>query len=159
MLLCTFIRTDDADVNYRAQLIGAWTLRHWHMQYSNRSEILYPFGENPQGLLIYSDDGWMNASICRADRQFLPVDIHPKHMAPEHPAAAFASFFQYAGPFRVNGDTVIHKVSLSLNPNLVGTQQVRHMEFSEGCLHLRGIEEANSETRTHTLEWIRASTD
>lgn len=143
-------------MNYTDKLIGAWSLESWKMQYSDRSDVLYPYGEDAEGLLIYAGNGWMNASICHGSRTPLPEGVHPKRMPAEQPAGAYASFFQYAGPFRVEGDTVIHEVTLSLNPNLVGTQQVRRMEFAGNKLFLRGDEVSSSKTRTHLLQWTRA---
>ena len=58
-------------------LHGTWQLESWTIGYSDREDFTYPFGENPEGLLLYTGDGWMSASICRSGRPRLPS--RPRH--------------------------------------------------------------------------------
>ena len=59
----------------KEQLSGTWELESWTIGYSDRDDFSYPYGEDPQGLLLYTEDGWMSASICRAGRALLPADV------------------------------------------------------------------------------------
>ena len=55
------------------ELIGTWQLESWAIGYADRDEFTYPYGEEPAGLLVYSNDGWMSASINRPGRALLPA--------------------------------------------------------------------------------------
>ena len=52
----------------KEDLHGVWQLESWTIGYSDRDAFTYPFGEEPQGLLLYSPAGWMSASISAAQR-------------------------------------------------------------------------------------------
>ncbi|MFT7175357.1 MAG: hypothetical protein ACJAUG_001358, partial [Halioglobus sp.] len=38
----------------KQDLVGSWQLESWTIGYSDRDSFSYPYGENPQGLLMYS---------------------------------------------------------------------------------------------------------
>ncbi|HET6565683.1 MAG TPA: lipocalin-like domain-containing protein [Xanthomonadales bacterium] len=144
------------DRDARARLPGAWLLVSWQVFSEGQPEPAEPFGPNPKGLLQYTEDGWMNASICNADRPGLPGGTSPRKMPAEVLADAWRSYFNYAGRWRIEDDCVIHNVSLSLNPNMVGTEQIRRMRFTESTLTLTGIENVGQQQRRHVLLWQRA---
>lgn len=139
----------------KENLIGTWQLESWTIGYSNRDDFTYPYGEDPQGLLMYSDDGWMSASIARRERAPFPEDVHYRKLSAELKADAFSSYFQYAGRFRVQEGDVIHYVSQSLNPNFPGTEQLRHAELDGQTLVLSGKDTVGDATRFHSLVWHR----
>lgn len=141
---------------FEARLLGAWSLISWKIFSSDNPEPSEPFGANPEGLLQYTGDGWMSAAIASTGRSALPAGTSPRRMGPELLADAWRSYFHYAGRWRIEGDNVIHSVTQSLNPNMVGTEQVRHMHFEESTLTLTGIENAGQQTRRHVLRWQRA---
>ena len=136
-------------------LLGTWQLESWTIGYSDREEFTNPFGEDPQGLLMYSADGWMSAAINRAGRARLPDDASPRRLPPEVQAAAYQSYFHYAGRYEVVDGDVIHYVTLSLNPNFPGTTQLRHAELDGHTLVLSGKDEAAGVSRFHSLVWHR----
>jgi Cu/Ag efflux protein CusF len=69
---------------------------------------------------------------------------------------AFDSYFNYAGPFEVRGDVVVHKVRYALTPNFVGTEQVRKITLESGKLTLSAEEmDAKGVKRLHQLVWKR----
>jgi hypothetical protein len=139
----------------KEQLCGTWELESWMIGYSDREEFTYPFGEDPQGLLLYTDDGWMSASICRAGRAPLSADVSFRKLPAADRAAAFTSYFHYAGRYRVEHGDVIHAIAQSLNPNMVGTEQLRHAELDGQTLVLSGKDEVGGTTRFHSLVWHR----
>lgn len=145
-------------------LLGTWHLARWEIAYSDGRTPTLPFGRDAQGLIVYSHDGTMNACIARAGRR--PLSSESVRSAPEaERLAAFESFFQYAGPYRYREDTalptgaqVVHQVTMSLNPNFVGTEQVRHVEFApDGTLTLSASDTVPGSTvaRHHRLQWRR----
>lgn len=137
-------------------LLGAWQLESWTIGYSDRDDFSYPYGEDPQGLLMYTSDGWMSASISRRKRDVFPEDVNFRKLPDELKAAAFSSYFHYAGRFQeVEGD-VIHYVSQSLNPNFPGSEQLRHAELDGQTLVLSGKDQVGEVTRFHSLVWHKA---
>ncbi|MDH3992407.1 MAG: lipocalin-like domain-containing protein [Gammaproteobacteria bacterium] len=139
----------------KEDLQGTWQLESWTIGYSDRDDFTYPYGEDPQGLLLYTNDGWMSASIARHERAPLPEDVSFRKIPDELRADAFASYFHYAGRYRVVDGDVIHYVSQSLNPNFPGTEQVRHAELDGQTLVLSGKDQVGEVVRFHSLVWHR----
>lgn len=137
----------------KEQLEGTWQLESWTIGYSDRDDFTYPYGEDPQGLLLYTADGWMSASISRNDRALLPPDVSFRKLDEGVRADAFTSYFHYAGRYRVLEGDVIHYVTQSLNPNFPGTEQLRHAELDGQTLVLSGKDQAGTITRFHSLVW------
>ena len=142
----------------KERLSGTWELESWTIGYSDRDDFTYPYGEEPQGLLLYTEDGWMSASICRAGRAPLPADVSFRALPEAARSAAFSSYFHYAGRYQVRDGDVIHSVAQSLNPNMVGSQQLRHAELDGQTLVLSGKDEVGGTTRFHSLVWQRQQT-
>ena len=114
-------------------LLGTWHLVRWDITYSDGRAPTLPFGDAARGLIVYTHDGTMSACIARGGRK--PLSSDSVRSAPEaERLAAFESYFQYAGPYAIReeggGLQVVHTVTQSLNPNFVGTRQVRNMSFS-----------------------------
>lgn len=136
-------------------LIGSWTLDNWAISYSDSDKLSYPFGDDPEGLIVYTHAGWMTAVISRSDRESFPEDIALRSLPDATLAKAYKSFFQYAGPFRIEGDTAVHTVAMSLNPNFVGSEQRRKFVFDGDLLTLSGEETIGEQTRYHKILWRR----
>ena len=143
----------------KQDLVGSWQLESWTIGYSDRESFSYPYGENPQGLLMYSDDGWMSASINRVDRGRFPEGASPRSMPDEAVAVAYNSYFHYSGRYRVSGGDVVHYVTQSLNLNFPGTEQLRHAELDGRTLVLSGKDQAGEVTRFHSLVWHRVDAE
>lgn len=145
-------------------LLGTWQLVRWDIQYGDGRAATLPFGDAATGLISYTGDGWMSACIARGNRGKLSSDS--VRSAPESERlAAFESYFQYAGPYAIRttaegGQQVVHSVTHALNPNFVGTQQVRNMAFSpEGELTLSASDTVpgTDVARHHRLVWRRGT--
>ena len=142
-------------------LLGTWHLVRWDISYGDGRAPTLPFGERATGLIVYTGDGHMSACIARGGRKNLSSDT--VRSAPEaERLAAFESFFQYAGPYEIRGEAgqqqVVHTVTHALNPNYVGTQQVRNMAFSaDGRLTLSASDTVpgTDVARHHRLVWSR----
>ena len=107
----------------------------------------------------------MSASIARAGRHALSSES--VRSAPEaERLAAFESYFHYAGPYELRrgpdlptGLQVVHRVTMALNPNFVGTTQVRDVAFdAAGLLTLSASDTVpgRAVARHHRLVWRRA---
>jgi hypothetical protein len=142
-------------------LIGAWHLLRWDITYADGRAASLPYGADATGLLLYTPDGWMSASISRAVRPSL--SSASVRSAPEvERLAAFESCFTYAGPYRLRQQggkmQVVHTVMQALNPNFVGTEQVRDMSFdAQARLTLSASDTlpGSAVARHHRLQWER----
>jgi len=143
----------------QGRLVGAWALVSWQIFGADDSSFTEPFGADPRGLLQYTADGCMSAVVCRSKRAGLPQGVSPRRMEPELLADCYRSYFHYAGRWHIEGDSVIHSVELGLNPNMVGTRQVRRMHFDGQTLTLTGIESLGLQQRRHVLLWQRAASE
>lgn len=139
------------------RLIGGWRLVRWRISYSDGRKPSFPYGADAGGLLCYTPDGWMSASIYRAGRK--PLSAESVRAAPEaERLAAFESYFSYAGRYVVRGDDVVHTVTAALNPNFVGTEQVRRMTFGPDrtlTLSATDLQPGTDVERLHELMWQR----
>jgi hypothetical protein len=141
-------------------IVGGWRLADWRTEYSDGRAPTLPFGDNPQGLLVYSPDGWMNASICRPNRPAMS-SASLKHAPAHERLDAIDSFMNYGGPYSFpDSDHVRHEVVIALYPNLIGTDQVRRMRFEGGDTLILSAQDTlpgTSVRRTHSLTWKRAA--
>lgn len=142
-------------------LVGTWRLIRWEITYGDGRPASLPFGADATGLILYSGDGMMNACIARGERPHLSSDSVRSAPAAER-LSAFESYFQYAGPYSILGEPgrqqVVHRVTHALNPNFVGTEQVRDMVFADdGSLTLSASDTVPGTTvaRHHRLVWRR----
>ncbi len=144
-----------------ATVLGAWTLVGWQVATDGDGEPGLPFGADAIGLLLYTADGWMNASIARSSRAALSAaSIRRVPLAEQ--GAAFESYFSYGGAFTlcaIDGAAhVVHAVGFSLNPGFVGTEQIRRIRFDGADrLTLSADELAPGGVRRHRLDWRRAA--
>lgn len=100
-------------------LYGAWALEEWYVENADGSRTA-PFGTDAQGVIMYTTDGYMTAIVRTAQRS-LPT------AAPDdgQKAAAYGTYFNYAGTWSVEGDAVTHRIEHALDPNLVGAVMTR----------------------------------
>jgi hypothetical protein len=154
------MKLDPPDLDaVRRRLQGAWTLVRWDIDAGDGRTPQQPFGAGATGLIVYTADGWMSAAIARAGRPPLATPS-VRQAPPAQQLAAFESYFHYAGPYAlrsVDGVVhVVHRVQWSLNPNFVGSEQQRRVDFDgDADLLLSADEPAGAVTRRHRLHWRR----
>lgn len=139
------------------QLVGAWNLVSWHIDYQGRRPDSYPFGEDAEGLLIYDAGGWMSATMsCRERTNFSAGSA--RQASAESRARAVEEYLAYCARWWIAGRTVVHDVVLSLNPTLMHTHQIREATLDGDRLLLCAHESGGSTggARTHRLLWQRA---
>ena len=139
-----------------ADFIGTWNLVDWRIEYDD-GNVTRPFGGGAHGYIIYSADGTMTASIAKAHRDGFNIP-NARNASTDQKAAAFDSYFHYAGPWQIEGEEVVHTVTMALNPDMAATEQRRLAEFDgKGGLTLSAREALNNEgTRHHVLQWKRS---
>ena len=138
-------------------LVGTWRLMTWQAD-TEAGTIERPFGDRPQGYVVYTPDGHMITTISMSDRE--PIGGNLLSAPTEAQAVAFGSFTAYAGRFRIDGDDVIHEVELCLYPDWVGTEQRRHARFDEAKRRLTlsaDLIPSSGPAMRHSLDWERVS--
>jgi hypothetical protein len=136
-------------------LIGTWKLVDWTA--SVDGTVTRPFRGRVAGLLTYTVDGWMWATLQRTDRSPLGTGTLAAATA-EQRAAAANGYLSYAGRYSTNGgDRIVHHVEVSLFPDWVGEDQVRLIDWVDGDLVLSTPPEASAGGRTvvNRLQWTR----
>ena len=111
-------------------IIGTWLLVDRGTDDPADAEAsLTRYGDDPQGLLIISKEGWMNAAICWGGRPGLTGDPAWHTDAPDADRLrAFDTYISYGGRWTLENDTFTTEVDFALNPSWVGGTQVRGME-------------------------------
>jgi Lipocalin-like domain len=142
----------------RTNLIGAWTLQSYEARSIDGSNMIYPLGVDPQGIIMYTPDGYMSAQLMRSGRApFSDDDMHSPRQ--NELAAAAGGYLTYAGPYTVVGDDLIaHHVAISLLPNWIGGTQYRAARLHGSLLELSPPDPIllNGERRNAKLVWRRA---
>lgn len=115
-------------------LLGTWSLVSQIRTHAD-GRVQHPMGEKPVGSLTYSPDGRMSVAIMAEGRAKTGADGF-RGLTVAQKAEAAAGYLSYAGTFRVEGDTVIHDVEISLFPDWVGTAQRRRASLEGDTLTL-----------------------
>jgi len=117
--------------------IGAWRLVTFEFQKDDGS-IIYPFGREAQGSIIYTETGRYSAQLMRRDRPRFAVPDQMKGTAAEIDAG-FKGCISYFGSYTIDEENnfIIHRVEGSLFPNMEGSNQIRLFERATNGLTLR----------------------
>jgi hypothetical protein len=144
----------------RDQLIGAWKLVSYVEEPIDGSAPNYPFGEDAQGIIMYTPDGFVSAQLSRRDRASFASDDWYKG-APEEFAVAASSYFAYTGPFQVDEEkgTLTHTMFISLFPNWIGQTQPRVVQIDRDFLTITAESsvESGGKLVNPYLRWKRAT--
>jgi len=135
---------------------GAWRLVSYEFRTSDGS-IIYPFGEEVQGTIIYTETGHYSAQLMRKDRLRLKSGDQMK-ATDEEVRSNFEGCISYFGTYHVDetANIISHIVEGSIFPNMEGKEQKREFEFSEKRLQLRTHPiKLDGEKAIGTLEWER----
>lgn len=121
----------------KENIIGTWKFVSMKVT-TSKGELIYPYGENLFGMLIYTPSGRMSVLLMNPDRQKFASD-DPLSGTPEEIKAAYENFDAYCGTYTVDTEngTVTHHIEGGRFPNWVGTDQVRHFVFSDDKLLLK----------------------
>jgi hypothetical protein len=134
----------------KQQLIGSYKLISYVGYDANGAATKLPYSD---GQISYDSAGRMSAQLMRSDRPKLP----PAGSATDaERAAAFGGYIAYFGAYTIDPEkrTVTHHVEGAMNPNMVGSNLVRHFEFSPDGKSLF-LSVKDGERVTGKLQWDR----
>lgn len=137
------------------EITGTWRLVAWR-RYSADGTFFHPFGDRPDGILVYTPDGFMAVQMVRADRPTLDTDNAIGGTVEER-AGAYSTCLSYFGRYRIGGDHVVHLLDGSLFPNWSGTAQVRPFRLDDGDLVLE-VRDPSGHI-TNEIVWRRPAID
>ena len=143
----------------REMLVDAWRLVSCIEMDAETGEIFLPMGQHPEGLILYTPDGYMSAQLSSPEpHNFASGDMY--HGTPEEYVAAGTSYLAYSGPYHVDEArrTVDHEMYVSLFPNWKGQRQVRIVKLDGDELQLSTGKPTlfNGSLKTATITWCRA---
>ena len=145
----------------KRHFVGTWQLVSTEFRAEDGSPAESPYGNAPQGILIYDSHGNMAAQLAQGLRQaFATADR--KAGSDAQTRAAFESYQAYYGRYQVDESerVVIHTVTQALLPNWAGTEQRRYYTFEDGTLILRTPPMTVGGQRiSGTLTWVKISSD
>lgn len=118
------------------RLIGTWRLRACEGR-SADGQVMYPYGEAPQGMLVYDAHGSMIVILMRRGRPLFASGDVLRGTA-EELRAAYEGFDAYCGTYTLDASrgTVTHHLVAARFPNWVGTDQVRYVTLRQDRLEL-----------------------
>jgi len=134
--------------------VGTWKLLSYEVR-STDGKVIYPWGERPEGRLMYAADGHVSVAMMAPDRpKFEAREL--KLGTAEEKVAAVDRYISYAGRWEVQGDKVVHHVEVCLFPNWVGRDQKRNFKFEGDRLYLSTDPDPRDEKqKTGFLIWER----
>lgn len=97
--------------------VGTWRLLSCEFHAAS-GKVVYPLGADVQGLIIYTEQGYVSATLMRPSRPCF-ASGNQAQGTPEEIKAAFEGYVAYYGTYEVDQEegTVTHHVQGSMFPN------------------------------------------
>lgn len=114
------------------EINGIWRLKSF-IQKSKNGDSYFPFGENPDGTLIYDKSGYMSVIISRSDRKDLFIG---KNLEELDKSSLLADFIAYSGKYDISDEKVVHQVEMSFIPQWIGKDMDRSYQIENEKLIL-----------------------
>lgn len=137
-------------------IIGAWSLVTFEFRKAD-GNVIYPYGEQALGSIIYTESGRYSAQLMRRDRPRFAIGDQMLG-TPAEIEANYKGSISYFGAYKIDVENgfIIHHVESSIFPNMEGTDQKRFFELSEGRLQLTTPPiNLNGEKAVGVLLWQR----
>ncbi|MGD9801887.1 MAG: lipocalin-like domain-containing protein [Hyphomicrobiaceae bacterium] len=127
------------------KITGTWKLVRTHAESEDGSPVRPPFGgEQVIGRLVLDPSGRMVGSIMDA--------------RPEIPAGQQRERSFYSGIYTYDGKQLVTRVDVSIDPDRIGTDQVRDVSFEGEHMVLRPpLRSYQGRMERHSLWWIKLS--
>ena len=143
----------------REQLVGAWNLVSYVEKDVDTGVEDMPMGETPEGIIMYTPDGYVSAQLCTPGRLNFADGDQYRGTSTEYVAAA-STYMAYTGPFYLDETKHMlqHEMHISLFPNWKGQRQIRIFTLTDKVLQLGTAKPMKfaGGTKSATLIWHRA---
>ncbi|HVP20762.1 MAG TPA: lipocalin-like domain-containing protein [Anaerolineaceae bacterium] len=122
--------------NNSMPIIGEWKLISFET-HTGSGDVSYPFGEDPQGCIIYAESGRFSVQLMRTNRPHFASGDQLKGTVGEI-EANYQGCIAYYGSYTIDrdGGFLVHHVEGSLFPNWEGQDLKRYFELSGNRLKL-----------------------
>jgi hypothetical protein len=119
------------------RIVGAWRLVSFTQE--GADGVVLPFGNRPLGWILYTPEGRMAAQIARAELPRPADRALIASLTADEAQAILAAFVAYGGSWDVDEarGCVVHRVDISSQPNMIGSELVRQYRFEGDRLLLR----------------------
>jgi lipocalin-like protein len=138
-------------------LIGVWRLREFS-DVTEGTAATYPFGRDPEGLLVYTPDGFVSALLMARGRPNLSGNGFTEG-TPDQYTSAGKSFIGYTGRYDVDEARLVvtHRPTVAFAPNMIGSIQQRFVDLRGDVLVLTAehVQAAGVPATKSRLEWVR----
>jgi len=114
--------TDDG--GEAAPIVGTWRLESFALEAPD-GNVTHPYGEDVTGYLVYTPEGVMSSAFMRTDRGRTGAADPASDLSRAETAPSWDTFMAYGGPYRVEGDRILHDVEVSSLAVWIGTVQER----------------------------------
>ncbi|HZD70681.1 MAG TPA: lipocalin-like domain-containing protein [Actinomycetes bacterium] len=104
-------------------LAGTWRLESWTI-HDQDGTVWDPLGEEGTGVAVVAAEGWLSVHITLEE----PVQVA---------ANQAATYVDYVGRYRLDGDRLVTTVEISSISDWVGTEQARDVELTADTMVLR----------------------
>jgi hypothetical protein len=123
-----------SDSDLRQALLGTWRLVS--NQFDVDATVVRPFGDNPQGYLVYTADNYFCVQMATRDERGWPGP----EMLELPPVQRFVAlgFQAYCGTFDIHDGQVFHHSEFGVLPSMSGNVQPRSVALDGDRLILRG---------------------
>jgi hypothetical protein len=136
-----------SDSDLRGALLGIWRLIS--CQENADGKLVKPFGDNPQGYLVYTPDGHVVVQWAARERQELfAASAHGVVLLETTQANTAVGFFGYCGTFEVRDGGVVHHIEIGILTQMTGQSSFRTVVLDGDRLIL-------GTPRGAQLEWQR----
>ena len=127
---------DDEHDDFLRRVSGAWRLVSSEFRTSD-GDVMYPLGEDAQGLAVFTESGYVSAQLMRQGRPPF-ASGNQASGSNEEAQAALQGYVAYYGPCEVDREkrTLTTRVEGSLLPNWIGGEQLRFYELQGERLRL-----------------------
>lgn len=113
------------DKSAQASIVGTWKLVSYEDRASQEPPV-YPYGQQPRGLLIYDATGHMSLQIMKMPHPKIASNDEEK-VTPAEKVALYDAYVAYFGTYSVDmkRSVVIHHVEGDLFDVFIGSEQER----------------------------------
>lgn len=145
-------------MSMREKLVGTWALVTYTEFPVDGSAPVQPFGDKPEGFIIYTADGYMSAQLSMPRRALFSSGDWFEGTDAEYRDQGM-TYISYSGPFHIDEHSgeLTHTIAVSLFPNWVGQVQPRTVKLAGDILVLGNTSQYLSRGRAVNAEirWRR----